>query len=138
MPGRSPLVTWRRRFGAMMEEMVSGHGDIVAAVVNIGHCTERSPSMLNSHGPLPATAVGLVALRGYAEVMKPNRLPNRLRPDSFGSYRIPYVRTFAFLALMVILLVLAALGRAAPPIIDRTPSAIGFSSTNLPTPARAP
>src|SRR6218665_3130256 len=129
---------WRRRFRSMMEEMVFLHGDRVASAVGIGYCTERSTSMHNSHGRLPAAAVGVAARRSYVEVMKTNQLPDRLRPASFGSYRIPYVRTFAFLALMAILLVLAALGRAAPAITGRTPPAIGFSSTDSPASARAP
>jgi len=47
--------------------------------------------------------------------METNRKPAHLRhPISRKTYRIPYVRTFAFLALIVIVLALAAIGRAAP------------------------
>jgi hypothetical protein len=100
--------------------------------------------MRKSHGRLPAIAVGLVAPRGYTGAMKAKRPPIHLRhPLSGKTYRIPYVRTFAFLAFMAILLVLAALGRAAPPQvnldgIDPTPLATEFPSTASPVPGRAP
>ena len=100
--------------------------------------------MRKSHGRLSAIAVGLVAPRGYTGAMKAKRLPIHLRhPLSGKTYRIPYVRTFAFLAIIVILLVLAALGRAAPPKIDfnkvgPTSLATELSSTDSPAPSRAP
>lgn len=76
--------------------------------------------------------------------MKSKRLPTHLRhPLSRRTYRIPYVRTFAFLALIAILLALAVLGRAAPAITaGTTPSHACASnevwSTASPTLAPAP
>ncbi len=102
--------------------------------------------MRNAHNRLPLTAVGAGAPRRYPAVMKTNRPSPRFRhPVSGKIHRIPRVRTFAFLTLMLILIVLALLGHAMPPGAGFAPPPIlpalpanGPSSTNSPAPARAP
>ena len=71
-----------------------------------------------------ATAAALAGLGYVARGHRESRtsvppFPSHLRhPISMKTYRIPYVRTFGFLALIAIILAFAAAGRAAPQTFD--------------------
>src|SRR5688500_15551965 len=106
-PGRMPfgarsVVRWRvRRIPRL-------HSDIIRGAVAGGYCGERRMSMRNAHDPPPrAMAVN------YRDEYQPSTHPS---PTSSLSEDLPhpYVRTFAFLALIATIRALAALGRAAP------------------------
>jgi hypothetical protein len=66
-------------------------------------------------------------------------LPTHLQnPISMKTYRIPYVRTFGFLAVIVIILVFAAAGRAAPQTFDfKDPKGVNNVQFKLDAPLEA-
>jgi polyisoprenoid-binding protein YceI len=76
----------------------------------------------------PVAAIAIAAALAGLGYIAPRRresaprsrflVPQLQHPISMKTYRIPYVRTFGFLALIATILALAALGRAAPQRFD--------------------